>query len=77
MKEDKTVCLMTCADTVQAHIIQGALANEGIESVLHNENISELFPGVAGLAVQIFVVESDYERALQIIGKNQPEDLLA
>lgn len=30
----KTVKLITCDDAFQAHIIQGALANEGIDSML-------------------------------------------
>ena len=36
----KTVKLITCNDAMEAHILQGALENEGIESVLHNENFS-------------------------------------
>ena len=39
----KTVKLITCNDAAQAHIIQGALENEGIESILHNENFSTLY----------------------------------
>lgn len=34
----KTVKLITCDDAFQAHVIQGALENEGIASVLHNES---------------------------------------
>lgn len=34
----KTVKLITCNDAMKAHILQGALENEGIESILHNEN---------------------------------------
>ena len=41
----KTIKLITCNDAVQAHIIQGALANEGIDSLLHNENMSTLLRG--------------------------------
>ena len=33
----KTVKLITCNDAMKAHILQGALENEGIESILHNE----------------------------------------
>ena len=36
----KTVKLITCNDAMKAHILQGALENEGIESILHNENFS-------------------------------------
>ena len=32
----KTVKLITCNDAMKAHILQGALENEGIESILHN-----------------------------------------
>ena len=38
----KTVKLITCNDAMKAHILQGALENEGIESILHNENFSTL-----------------------------------
>ena len=41
----KTVKLITCSDAAQAHIIQGALENEGISSLLHNENMSTLLRG--------------------------------
>ena len=33
----KTVKLITCNDAMKAHILQGALENEGIESILHND----------------------------------------
>ena len=41
----KTVKLITCDEAFQAHIIQGALENEGIASVLHNENTSTVLRG--------------------------------
>ena len=41
----KTVKLITCDDAFQAHVIQGALENEGIASVLHNENMSSVMRG--------------------------------
>ena len=53
---------------MQAHIFQGALENEGIESLLHNENLSSLLKScVSNISgVDIFVYEKDYERALQV-----------
>lgn len=64
---------------MQAHIFQGALENEGIESLLHNENLSSLLKScVSNISgVDIFVYEKDYERALQVLRDNQsfPEDL--
>lgn len=75
----KTVKLMTCNDAVTAHILQGALDNEGIDSVLHNENFSSLMKScVSNIAgVDIFVMEEDYERAVQVLKDNQswPEEL--
>ena len=38
----KTVRLITCDGAFQARLIQGALENEGIASVLHNENTSNI-----------------------------------
>ena len=75
----KTVRLITCNDAMQAHILQGALENEGIESVLHNENLSSLLNGyvnsIAG--VDILVAEENYEAAMLILKSNQmiPEEL--
>lgn len=39
----KIVKLMTCDSATQAHIVQGALRNEGIDSMLRNENMSTLY----------------------------------
>lgn len=54
---------------MQAHIIQGALESESIESVLHNENFSALMAGygneIAG--VDIMIAESDYEHACEVL----------
>ena len=69
----RTVRLMTCNDAFQAQIISGALENEGIPSVLHNVNTSYVLRGaisqIAG--VDIFVYEADYNRALEILERNE------
>ena len=70
----KTVRLTTCNDSMQAHILQGALENEGIESVLHNEHFSSLLPGftnIMGAGVQLFVMDCDYDRALEVLRRNE------
>ena len=56
----KTVRLITCNDDFQANVIKGALQNEGIESVLHNENFSNLYRGMGTnfSGVDIFVAEA-------------------
>ena len=75
----KTVKLITCNDAAQAHIIQGALENEGISSLLHNENMSTLLRGyindIAG--VDVLVDETDYEAAVRLLEQNEmiPEQL--
>ena len=75
----KTVKLITCNDAMEAHILQGALENEGIESVLHNENFSFLYRSyVSSIAgVDILVVDEDYDKAVRVLKQNQswPEEL--
>ena len=70
----KTVILTSCNNSVEATLIQGNLANEGIESFLSNENYTSLYPnmnGAMGNGIQVFVNENDVEKALQII---KPDD---
>ena len=75
----KTVKLITCDDAFQAHVIQGALENEGIASVLHNENMSSVMRGYVRdvTGVDIFVYEDEYDNALRLLERNQmiPEQL--
>lgn len=75
----KTVRLITCDESFRARLIQGALENEGIASVLHNENMSNILRGYTSTisGVDIFVYEDDYERAMALLERNQmiPEQL--
>lgn len=75
----KTVKLITCNDAFQAHIIQGALANEEIASLLHNENMSTVMRGYIGdiSGVDVLVDEDDYDKAIRLLERNQmiPEQL--
>lgn len=75
----RTVRLITCEDPFKAHVIQGALENEGIASVLHNENASNVLRGLTPTitGVDILVYEDDYERAMALLERNQmiPEQL--
>ena len=41
----KTVRLITCDSSFQARLILGALENEGIAGILHNENSSNILKG--------------------------------
>ena len=66
----KTVKLITCNDAMKAHILQGALENEGIESILHNENFSTLYKScvssIAGVDISVSYTHLD-------VYKRQPE----
>ena len=69
----KTVILTSCNNSVEARLLQGNLANEGIESILSNENYTSLYPnmnGAMGSGIQILVDEADAERALKVINAN-------
>ncbi len=76
----KTVRLITCNDAMQAHIVQGALENEGIASMLHNEHFSTLYRGcISNISgVDVWVTEEEYDKAVQVLKENQswPEELL-
>ena len=75
----KTVKLITCNDAMKANILQGSLENEGIESILHNENFSSLYKScVSSIAVlDILVADEDYDKAVQVLRDNDswPEEL--
>lgn len=68
----KTVRLITCDDSFQANIIKGALENEGIAAVLHNEHAADVMRGYVREAstVDVLVYECDGERALDILERN-------
>ena len=70
---ERTVKLITCDDAFRAHLIQGALENEGIPSVIHNENTSNVMRGfVSNLSgVDVLVYEADYQKALDLLERNQ------
>ena len=73
----KTVILTTCDDAFKAHVLEGALESEGIESILHNERACNLMPnmnGIMGMGVQVLVLEEDYEAALKVLEIDQPRD---
>ncbi len=73
----KTVKLTTCTNSIEAQLLQGFLANEGIESFTTNENFNSLYPnniGVFGNEIQIFVLEKDIDQATEIMNSIQSPD---
>lgn len=75
----KTIRLITCEDAFRARLIQGALQNEGIPAVIHNENMSGVLRGFTPTltGVDIWVYEHDYQAARELLERNQmiPEQL--
>jgi len=69
----KTKRLLTSSSLSEAHIIQGKLDSEGIDCFLTNENISSLLPinNSMLLGVQVFVKETDYQKAYEILNKKK------
>ena len=74
----KTVNLITCGNTMEAHIIKGRLNNEGIECFLTNENFTNLMPmynNMLGSGIQIVINEEDFLKASEIIkDKLEPDN---
>ena len=72
----RTVRLITCNTSFEAHVLKNALEAEGIQSALHNENVTNLYGGMisAFSGVDIFVYDKDLERAKQIINKQADDN---
>lgn len=69
----KTVKLTSVTNAFEANIVKGALENEGISCILHNELTNQVMTGYASVMVDIFVAEADYKRAREIVENGQPE----
>ena len=69
----ETILLSTADNNVQASLLQSALRNEGIESFLKNEHLSTVFGNIAGFQIEIYVFESDYEKAKEVLKNGFPE----
>lgn len=68
--EIKTKRLITVDSAIEAEILKEKLQSEGIFSILSNENYTNLFPGLYGIAqfgVEIFVDEQDFQKAIDIL----------
>jgi hypothetical protein len=75
----KTIRLITCVNIIDAHFIKNRLNNEGIDCFLTNENFTNLLPNyfnLFGSGVQVFVIESDYEKSKELVkDKLDPENV--
>ena len=77
LDKTKTIRLITCDSIVDAYFIKNRLNNEGIECFLTNQNFTSLLPNfynLFGSGVQVFVMESDYEKSKELVkDKLEPE----
>ena len=69
----ETILLSTADNNVQASLLQSALRNEGIESFLKNEHLSTVFGNIPGFQIEIYVFESDDEKAKEVLKNGFPE----
>ena len=69
----ETILLSTADNNVQASLLQSALRNEGIESFLKSEHLSTVFGNIPGFQIEIYVFESDYEKAKEVLKNGFPE----
>ena len=69
----ETILLSTADNNVQASLLQSALRNEGIESFLKNEHLSTVSGNIPGFQIEIYVFESDYEKAKEVLKNGFPE----
>lgn len=67
------IYLTTVDNAIQANILQGALSNEGMESFLKNEFVSQVFSNSPGFQLEVYVLERDYEKAMEILKRGFPE----
>ena len=71
----RTAKLTTCNNSVEAHLLQHLLEQEGIDSALHNENMTNLFGGLltAFTGVDVFVFEDQMEAAQEVLKQFQSQ----
>lgn len=71
--------LVTCNTDFEAQVIKGRLESEGIDSMLTNENMSNLYGGIMSTftTVDVLVREEDYERAMEVLSDDTPQTPLS
>ena len=69
----RTVTLTSFTDSIQAHILQDILKNEGIDSMLQGELSNQLMSYIRGIEVNVLVFEKDLKRATAILKEAFPD----
>ena len=68
----KTVILTTFSNSIEAHMLQDLLKNEGIESIVQGEFTNEVMVALRGFGVQVLVFEEDLEQAKAVLKEAFP-----
>lgn len=74
----RLINLRTVDNSYQAMFIKNILTNEGIECIVTNENFTALMPhlnGLLGSGIQILVDKDNFERATQLLEKEDNRDV--
>lgn len=69
----KTVILTTFTNSIEAHMLQDLLKNEGIESMLQGELTNQILSALPGFGVQILVPEDKLDQAKSVLKEAFPE----
>ena len=69
----RTVTLTSFTDSIQAHMLQDILKNEGIDSMLQGELSNQLMSYIRGIEVNVLVFEKDLKRATGILKEAFPD----
>ena len=68
----RTVILTTFANSIEAHMLQDLLKNEGIESMIQGEYTNEVMGALRGFGVQVLVFEDNLEAAKVVLKEAFP-----
>lgn len=69
----RTVTLTSFTDSIQAHMLQDILKNEGIDSMLQGELSNQLMSYIRGIEVNVLVFEKDLKHATVILKEAFPD----
>lgn len=69
----KTVYLTTVENNIQASLVKDVLHEAGIECLAKNETLNSVLSYGPSFQIEIFVLESDYTKAMAILKEGFPE----
>ena len=67
-----TVTLTTFANSIEAHMLQDLLKNEGIESMLQGETTNQVLSPILNIGTQVLVFEKGLPEAQHILKEAFP-----